>query len=376
VQTRSMAVAALAAALLVPVGVVSAQTRSTQRPQAAQQPNAPDPGPAAWRDRSDAPSRRHWDTLEGKPASALDGLTTWINTDARSWADLRGKVVLLDYWATWCGPCRAAIPKLREIHAKYEDRGLVILGVHSARGWEQMDPFVQKEELPWAFAADPQRKLSAQLDVKFIPSYFLIDRNGVMRVAGADRNKLEEIVNALLSEPYDGPGAGTIEGGWPAPVEKKLYGQDFRGKQAPEFVVEEWLTNRPDTKEKVIIIDFWATWCGPCRKAIPELNEIQAKFRHDAVVIGVSDEPADKVREFMASNDMYYPQAIDTQKRMSKAIGVEGIPHVLVISTDGVVRWQGYPMDTADPLTPEVVERIINADPGVQARRARGSGGG
>lgn len=94
------------------------------------------------------------------------------------------------------------------------------------------------------------------------------------------------------------------------------------------------------------------------------------------MVIGVSDEPADKVREFMASNDMYYPQAIDTQKRMSKAIGVEGIPHVLVISTDGVVRWQGYPMDTADPLTPEVVERIINADPGVQARRARGTGGG
>ena len=375
-QTRSIAFASLAAALLVPGGVASAQTPSTPREQAAQQANAPDPGPAAWRDRSDAPSRRYWDTLEGKPASALDGLTTWINTDARSWADLRGKVVLLDYWATWCGPCRAAIPKLREIHAKHESRGLVILGVHAARGWEQMDAFVQKEQLPWAFAADPQRKLSAQLDVKFIPSYFVIDRNGVMRVAGADRNKLEEIVDALLSEPYEGPGARTIEGGWPAPVEKKLYAQDLRGKPAPEFVVEEWLTNRPDTKEKVVIIDFWATWCGPCRKAIPELNAIQAKFRHDAVVIGVSDEPGETVREFMAANDVYYPQAIDTQKRMWKAIGVEGIPHVLVISSDGIVRWQGYPLDTSDPLTPEVVERIVNADPGVQARRGRRPSGG
>lgn len=352
----------LAMAALLTVGVCS-QTSLAQ-----------DQG-AEWRDNGKPELREHWSTLEGEAAPKLDQLEGWLNTKARSWKDLRGKVVLLDYWATWCGPCIAGIPHLEEMYEKYSDKGLVILGVHSARGYEQMPEFVAQRKLPWAFAADPSRSLGSALGVKFIPCYFVIDREGQMRVAGADRTKLDAIVTSILAEPWkggdDGAHAGS-EGNWPAAVEKELYANDFRGKKAPKLVVEEWLTKKPNMDGKVMLIDFWATWCGPCRAAIPHMNEYQEKFGDDLVVIGLSsDEKIDTVREFMKTTEMHYPQAADPQKRTSTEVGVRGIPHVLIVSTDGIVRWQGFPGSKEDPLTEDVISQIIENDPGVAARRAQ-----
>lgn len=149
----------------------------------------------------------------------------------------------------------------------------------------------------------------------------------------------------------------------PYVTNKTLYAaHDFRGKQAPKLETESMLTGKlPDTKGKVILVDVWATWCGPCRALIPELNEWQSKFKNDLVILGISDEPAETVQKFMASTPMKYNVGIDTQKRVSKALGVKGIPHVLVISKDGVVRFQGWPQDPADTLTTEKLKQIIDA---------------
>lgn len=148
----------------------------------------------------------------------------------------------------------------------------------------------------------------------------------------------------------------------PIVKEKTLYAKnDFRGRKAPELVVEKWLTAKPETKGKVLIVDFWATWCGPCRALIPKLNQWQAKFKSDVVIVGISDEPEATVEDFKASNEIAYAEAIDTRKRMSNAIGVQGIPHVLVITPDGIVRWQGFPGSKEDPLDEAKVATIVKA---------------
>jgi len=68
--------------------------------------------------------------LIGKEAPEPQKIKGWINSGKIKLADLRGKVVLLDFWGTWCGPCIAAIPKLIELHKKYHNKGLVIIGIH------------------------------------------------------------------------------------------------------------------------------------------------------------------------------------------------------------------------------------------------------
>jgi thiol-disulfide isomerase/thioredoxin len=156
--------------------------------------------------------------------------------------------------------------------------------------------------------------------------------------------------------------AGTSD--YPAFVKSKnLYAtNDVRGKAAPKLEVGKWLTGAaPHTKRKVVLIDFWATWCPPCRATIPELGKWQKAHPKDLVVIGITAEKEDVVREFMKKTPMPYNVAIDPADKMAKEIGVQGIPHVLVISPDGVVRWQGFPLDNADKLTDEKLDQIIKA---------------
>ena len=102
-------------------------------------------------------------------------------------------------------------------------------------------------------------------------------------------------------------------------------------------------------KNKTVVIDFWATWCGPCRAAIPHMNELQQTFSEDLVCVGVSNESADAFKQGMSSrqlnkpNTFAYSLALDPSARMQRHFGVRGIPHCVVISPDGKVRWQGHP---------------------------------
>jgi len=141
-------------------------------------------------------------------------------------------------------------------------------------------------------------------------------------------------------------------------AEKQIWAKSFLNQKAPELVVEKWLAKEPDRKGKFVLIDFWATWCPPCRKAIPELNGLQKKFGDKLVVIGLSDEPEAKVKG-MTTPSIDYAVAIDTQARTKKAVGVTGIPHLLLIDPQGIVRWEGFPFLTGFELTEQVVADIL-----------------
>jgi thiol-disulfide isomerase/thioredoxin len=141
-------------------------------------------------------------------------------------------------------------------------------------------------------------------------------------------------------------------------AEKHIWAKSFLGKPAPDFVVEKWLTPEPDRQGKFVLIDFWATWCGPCRKAIPELNGYQKKFTDKLVVIGISDEAEGTVRRF-DNPKIEYASAIDTQKRMSKTLEITGIPHCILIDPKGIVRWEGFPLLAGEELTEAAVADVI-----------------
>ena len=139
---------------------------------------------------------------------------------------------------------------------------------------------------------------------------------------------------------------------------KKIWAKSFLNQKFPGLAVEKWLTAAPDIRGKFVLVDFWATWCGPCRKAIPELNSFQKKFADKLVVIGLSDESEAAVRR-MTDPQIEYTIAVDSNAVTKNMIGVTGIPHVMIMDPQGYVRWEGFPFLEGHELTESVVADII-----------------
>jgi thiol-disulfide isomerase/thioredoxin len=119
------------------------------------------------------------------------------------------------------------------------------------------------------------------------------------------------------------------------------------GKAAPEVSAQDWLNSPPlalqALRGKIVIVEFWATWCPPCRKSIPHLIELYKKFSGQGVVImGLTDEPKAKVEPFAKDMGMIYP--VGCGSKSSGAYGVTGIPHAAIVDTAGNVVWEGHPM--------------------------------
>jgi thiol-disulfide isomerase/thioredoxin len=96
--------------------------------------------------------------------------------------DYLGKVVILDFWATWCGPCRMELPHLKELNKRYKGKGLEIIGVSlDAQGKEVVEPFVKKNEIDFVSLLGNAEVVKAYGNVRAIPTTFLIDRKGIVQ---------------------------------------------------------------------------------------------------------------------------------------------------------------------------------------------------
>ncbi len=95
-------------------------------------------------------------------------------------ADLKGRIVLINFWASWCAPCRDELPKLDELYQKYKEQGVIVLGINVDADIDQAMKFLQKVPVIFPVLLDTDNQVLEQYHVEAMPTTFLIDRRGVI----------------------------------------------------------------------------------------------------------------------------------------------------------------------------------------------------
>lgn len=137
--------------------------------------------------------------LGDKPAPAL-AASRWLNTTGELRLDqFRGKVVLLDFWGQWCTPCVKSLPNAEELHAKYRDKGLVVIGVHSADQSDRLDDFLKEQNISFPVMID-EGTTATRYVIDSWPTYFLIDKRGKVSCGFAKNPPSATEIERLLRE--------------------------------------------------------------------------------------------------------------------------------------------------------------------------------
>ena len=123
-----------------------------------------------------------------------------IRGEELSLAQYRGQVVLLDFWATWCGPCIAEMPNVKQTYAKHKNRKFQIIGISLDRSMAPLDAYIQGERIEWRQYLDSSGRISSLYNVRAIPSTFLIDGAGIVRRVNLRGYALENAVAELVQE--------------------------------------------------------------------------------------------------------------------------------------------------------------------------------
>ena len=115
---------------------------------------------------------------------------------------MKGKVVLVDFWATWCGPCIAELPDLKKTYAKYNNKGLEIIGISLDQSKDKLTKFIAKEEIPWPQQFDGlgwENEFAVKYGIRGIPTMWLIDKQGNLVDKNA-RATLDSKIEKLLEK--------------------------------------------------------------------------------------------------------------------------------------------------------------------------------
>jgi thiol-disulfide isomerase/thioredoxin len=347
--------------------------------------------------------------LKPVPADLWSSLSDWTNGEAISAASIKDKVVIIGTWSSFYTPSQSALTLLQKLSDANAKDGLVVLGVHDSKEWDAGKKLAEGKGVKFLLAHDVNRQFRKTLDVDQDPDFYVIDRAGNLRYADIVTSSVETAVaNVLKETPSEAAEAAKVPAKLAADAAKKAdQTKDIAGDLKPGQVIEvaftqpdaasykkaawpekntsvqnatdvqgsalpaalgneSWITKKANTAGRVVVLDFWATWCGPCKRAMPKLDDLYKANKANLAIIGISDEPQSKVEGFLKEHKHAYFQSVDEKKTVFTALGLTAIPHCVILSSDGIVRWQGNPLD--DNFT-KAVMTTLNADPGVKARQ-------
>ena len=331
--------------------------------------------------------------LEGKPAPELD-TDAWIGTSTTI-AKNRGKVIIIDFWATWCGPCMAAIPENVALMKKHSDGDLVFIGVHDANnGWDKAAQVAKDKKINYPLAKDKSGASAKAYRVQFWPTYVAIDRAGIVRAAGLIPSHVAEVAQLLLAEGSSesnvaenanasGFGADMYLGGAKSPAALRA----LEGKPAPAIDASAWIgdaVTKERMKGSVVALQFTTAGNAAANKQFAEFAKLEKEFAAQGVTfVGVCKASANwKDMESAAkaigctisiARDAEVTSAATTSDannatpaaapiieplklgRTAEAFGVKYFPVTILIDRSGKVRIAGVRIDRVK----QVIEQLL-----------------
>jgi len=161
----------------------------------------------------DAKDSKYYKSLEGilaKRKAVMPGSTapdfTLLKRDSSKFtlSSTRGKYMMIDFWASWCHPCRQAIPHWKEVYAKYHNKGFDIVSVSDDDRWSNWFKAMDQEKMPWIQVCDefPIKNMPAKVGslymTTYIPFYVLLDKDGKVLVYSGDENKIDNKLKEIF----------------------------------------------------------------------------------------------------------------------------------------------------------------------------------
>ncbi|MEQ9207826.1 MAG: TlpA family protein disulfide reductase [Phycisphaerales bacterium] len=326
------------------------------------------------------------DALETKPfdQAALASLTDWTHPGTLSDSNTQGKVVIIAMISAGEPSSYMTLSKLTRMQRDNEDE-VVIAAIHPDTGWDQIKEKIDAGRITVPIARDEGAVFASAMHTDDYPDIYVIDRAGNLRFADLEGRSLKDAVKLLTSEtpesavanaalqaqgiaPEAAATASSIspdaydKAPWPEHNAGRVTANNYQGQTLPvPMGNEEWVYGERDLSGKVLVLDFWATWCGPCIRAAPMLRDLQDSYDGKLEIVGIGGtEEKEKFVRYVMKKKGNYAQMFDKDNTLYRAMGVNAIPHVLVLSTDGVIRWQGNPLSSEFK---QVVAMTIAADP-------------
>ena len=341
---------------------------------------------AKWNLKLDKSDRAECDKGIGFVAPTIPESCERLANAPATLSELRGKVVVLQ---TFNAKTASGMNALKKAAAALEDARLsdvVFVGVQIPDGADIAKKLLEKANVKTPVIIDTNGELCNALGAFKNPVNFVIDRQGDIKCAGLTADGLAGISKELLAIAFlenvpatERPKITETAIDFPTFNNRFDGATDLRGKEGPAFKVDRWWNGEPDPTGKLIVVDFWATWCPPCRAAIPHMNELAKAYPNDVCCVGVTDESSSafekgSMKENLSKSKFSYAIALAPGKEMYNFFAVRSIPHCAIMSTDGVVRWQGHPMELDEQTMTQLVtaNRLLVAKSSLSTPAASG----